>query len=587
MILLALISSIESLLLSIPSAKLHKSIAETHALVSEIDRGIDVYRKNGFRGKRPCKKCPKDQIRIFTIGGSSTFGLPLYYSYYTYSSVLQRLLDEGRPDEKYEVLNAGIAGYGITQVYDSIKTELKKFKPDIIMICSWFNDSSKDMNWYGMTGKSDIEAYKLQLFFRWLQKLRLFKLINNSRTYKVYSYYLLKLQPYILPKGKTRSRPRMKPEEFADVLEMINDLSKEQNFLPILITEPLNRTRGLNNYSNRNHKYYKVIAEAANKFQIQLIDTLTPIYENRDSWLFYDFIHPNERGHQIIGNAIFEQLFAESSQTPRSLEFWKGKNINLKQASFKNEIQIQLDKRELKQTQYKFNLNFPFLNKNRASLIAMLNQNKIFEEKISSQNLPFELSVDFNGKKLLPINELTIKLNLDTNLNPQFKIGSSDYYSPVYIKAVSGGKGHGWTSQVQVAQLNTSPNQRGYNIVSIDSKTGNVLSTAFFDIFGDETSNAKLEEYFLSFKNSKIEKPIIVVSVSTDGFHNANAEILSKSFRQIGGTGYSPQAFESFLLIGVPGLEPGKAYEEHGFQLIEKEIGDKDSVKASLIELVK
>ena len=585
---LGVISTAEALLLAIPSSYLEKSITHTNFLVPPIDRGVEIYRKNGFRGKSPCKDCPDEEIKIFTIGGSSTFGLPLYYSYYTYSSVLQRLLNEGRPNEKYEVLNAGIAGYGIVQVLDSIKTELLKHKPDIIMICSWFNDSAKNMNWYGMTGKSDIEAYKMHLFLRWLQDFPPYKLISNSRLYKLYSYYLLKIQPYVLQKSKgqkIKPRTRTNTDEFKLVLEEINELSKKHNFLPIFITEALNRTKGFHPSLKKN-KYYRTIVNTAETLQIPVIDTLTPLFKNKDKWLFYDFIHPNERGHEVIADAIFDQLFAQETQTKRSLKFWKKNKVSLQQAKVKRSPIIQITKENALNDLYNVNLSLPYLSNYQAKLSARFNGEVIYETIIDKDKTR-SISISLKGKKLLPLNDLSFKASVSTAGNKKFLINNTGVYSPVYIKALSGGKEHGWRSEVHIQGLNASPNQRGYNIVVIGSQSGSVLSSAHFDIFGNLDANQKLAKYIASLSNFSENNlaPIVLVSVKTDGFHNADPEILSKAFRSIGGTGYTPQAFESFMLIGVPGSTPGSAYEEHAYKLIETEIGDKNIVKASLIEI--
>ena len=126
----------------IPQSYLLTEVSSPPSLTTP-DRGNLALQKHGFRGKRPCRTCSDDLIRIVTMGGSSTYGVPMYHSADTYSAELQRLLDVGRPWENYEVLNGGIAGFGLTQILDALEQVVLKTKPDIVSVCAWFNDSSQ------------------------------------------------------------------------------------------------------------------------------------------------------------------------------------------------------------------------------------------------------------------------------------------------------------------------------------------------------------------------------------------------------------------------------------------------------------
>ncbi|MEZ4754979.1 MAG: GDSL-type esterase/lipase family protein [Bdellovibrionota bacterium] len=535
---------LESYLQIIPKSVFASGVVNIEPLVPDVDRGIEAYRKNGFRGKRPCKDCPKDNIRIFTIGGSSTYGIPLYYDVHTYSSVLQRMLDEKRPGENYEVLNAGIAGYGITQVYDSIKNELLQYKPDIVIINAWFNDSAAGMNWYGMQGKSDIEAFKLTLFMRWLQNFPPYKIVHYSRLFNLYKYYLLKIQPHFISESKVKRksspRIRMKSGEFESVLHDIMHLSQEAGFLPMLVFEPLNRTRVLNKEVNSN-KYYKVLEATAKKFDVPLIDPLTAISQRGDDWLFYDFIHPNKLGHEEVAKAIYKTFYDQSLQTDKSRIFWETKKIQPGLPDVNAEKVFVIDKTELDSRIIKVTAAIPYAAARQGKLELSLEGKSIASKPgltSVARDFTFKIPSDY---QLLPLNKISFKARFETSGIPKFLIGGTEAYSPVQIVVKSGGKDYGWQSQIDVQGFSISPNQRGYNLVVLSGRTGDVLAIELFDIFNTASENKRLENFFNSLGVSEEVCPrLLSFLLRQMEFYNANKSLLTKTFQIIGASGDLP-----------------------------------------------
>lgn len=279
--------------------------------LAPADRGNEALRKNGYRGKRPCRDCPADTIRIVSMGGSSTYGVPMRHAALAYPARLEQLLIERHPGQRFEVLNGGIPGYGIFQIVDSLEKEVLKIKPDIVTICAWFNDSSKRPSWYGYLDRSDRESMRRvdelrriegSWYYRFLSQLRLYALLRGA---------IVKLTAQVNPSRKRRSTGRRTtPEEFRLGLERVLELSRQYDFKVILIFEPLNRTLGRQEAVARN-RYYRVIEEIARAHSVPVVDTLTAFHEHHGEWLFYDFIHPNEHGHRIIAEAIYRTVFAD------------------------------------------------------------------------------------------------------------------------------------------------------------------------------------------------------------------------------------------------------------------------------------
>lgn len=298
-------------------------------LVAPVDRGGKLLQTHGYRGKRPCTDCPDSKIRIVTMGGSSTFGVPMRFSGKTYSAILQKLLDTRPASEQYEVLNAGIAGFGIWQIVEALERTVLVDKPDIVMICPWFNDSSWIPGWYGFPDLSDKEAFEVVKKLRTLESSSWYKILRNSQAYALMRFgvqWLLKKEPTVKKSSPRQERKRRSsPAEFRAGVEYFLALAEKHNFLPIFVTEALNRTRPWDDLKDQ-HPYYKVLFELGQQHGVPIVDTLTPLAQRPEEWLFYDFIHPNEHGHGTIAQAIFESFFDVSWHTERSRSwFWRQK----------------------------------------------------------------------------------------------------------------------------------------------------------------------------------------------------------------------------------------------------------------------
>ena len=83
-----------------------------------------------------------DEIRIFCVGDSITFGWGLPDENSTYPKKLQSLLDEQEAKGKYTVVNAGVPSYTSLQALRFID-RIMKYGPDLIILCVGWNDLSR------------------------------------------------------------------------------------------------------------------------------------------------------------------------------------------------------------------------------------------------------------------------------------------------------------------------------------------------------------------------------------------------------------------------------------------------------------
>jgi len=107
--------------------------------------GPGVFLKNGiplYHGKllNLIGTLPEEEsvVRVFTIGDSFTYGYGVNRNE-TYSYYLQLLLNNNSMYKNFEVINIGICGYNLFQIYEVFK-EVLKYQPDIIIYGIMDND---------------------------------------------------------------------------------------------------------------------------------------------------------------------------------------------------------------------------------------------------------------------------------------------------------------------------------------------------------------------------------------------------------------------------------------------------------------
>ncbi|MCO6430301.1 MAG: SGNH/GDSL hydrolase family protein [Deltaproteobacteria bacterium] len=398
----------EAVLDSLPEKALLKTVTNVPPIAPE-DRGNVLFRRNGFRGLRPCVDCPRDSLRIFTMGGSSTFGTPMFYRNDSYTARLRRIVEERRPGEKIEIYNAGIPGYGIMQILDSIEKVIVKYRPDIITICAWFNDHSAIPGWYGFYGKSDKEAHELVALLRKIEGNRYYKKVSGTRLYGVFRYALLKARDLIPKIGTERSkrRPRMSPDEFAWAMEQIVSLSKKHDFLPVIILEATNRTANLKAASRKN-KYYRRMLEISKVHNIPLVNPLDEFGKRKEEWLFYDFIHPNQAGHQIIAEKLYSKLFLDPGNKALR-EIYKSKGIDAQRPDARKEYVLQIPSPSLQHSALKLRVSMPEANDSDNLLELVINgDHTLIQTGVGNQ--PKDFIFRFDSASLnRPITDIRIR----------------------------------------------------------------------------------------------------------------------------------------------------------------------------------
>ena len=102
----------------------------------------EKYNSYGFRGDEFEKEKPHDTYRIFTVGGSTTFGVGANGDE-TWPANLQKIINKEITEKKIEVINFGEYGAKSESEYILIKNKIISLNPDLIIMYDGWNDLNK------------------------------------------------------------------------------------------------------------------------------------------------------------------------------------------------------------------------------------------------------------------------------------------------------------------------------------------------------------------------------------------------------------------------------------------------------------
>jgi len=119
-------------------------LAQTKKVNHECFESSTTYNSYGFRGNEFEKEKPDNTFRIFTVGGSSTFGSAAFDNE-TWPAHLQQVIKEKITGEEIEVINFGLGGARTDSEYELIKNKLLSFDPDLIIMYYGWNDAQYNL----------------------------------------------------------------------------------------------------------------------------------------------------------------------------------------------------------------------------------------------------------------------------------------------------------------------------------------------------------------------------------------------------------------------------------------------------------
>jgi len=285
----------------------------------QLGRDEFLINSKGFVGREFDQEKPKGTFRIISIGDSCTFTNGIWAR--AYPALLERLLSEGQPQKAFEVINAGIEGFNSTLARARLTDEILTYDPDMVTIYIGWNDLMKT------SPQEILPSGEVGLLSRIKQESYLFKAYR-----KVIFVYLRHLfgKPGI--HGDTdRVHPfdDLVPVQYRNNVEGMIKTLKDRGVKAMLFTLPTVVTLEMSHQElqkqnvvfpyyvggfdvasllARIRAYNKVILELAARYSIPIVD-LSAIFNEYDKReLFWDTMHPNYRGNEIIAKAIGDRI---------------------------------------------------------------------------------------------------------------------------------------------------------------------------------------------------------------------------------------------------------------------------------------
>jgi lysophospholipase L1-like esterase len=246
---------------------------------------------------------------ILNIGDSITFGANIKDLNQVYGKVLQTIIRQNFPQEKYLVYNAGVGGYNIWQERALLKELTGKIKYDMVLLGLCLNDSSpkmyvnEDIKGAVVNVSGEIESTK-DLFSR--------KFFNRFKLYVMFKEAVKSLQrryPKLFPNSMMWHNVLVNGEGWRSLKDTILEMheSLAQNNIPLVVVIfPYAHQLKLEAKDNIVQNDLLQFCEA---HKILCFD-LFSIYKQHSQRIQWDEegIHPDVNGHKVAGEAIYHYL---------------------------------------------------------------------------------------------------------------------------------------------------------------------------------------------------------------------------------------------------------------------------------------
>jgi lysophospholipase L1-like esterase len=279
-------------------------------------RGLEFrINSKGFLGPEFDEGKAPGVYRIFAVGDSCTFGSGFWRE--TYPAIAAQILGAEAGSGRFEVINAGIEGYNSEFALDRIRTELLAYHPDMLILYVGWNDLMKiDPRNAGATGRYLGVALVLERSF----------LVKAYGKALFYHLRPLVMKPRIGPDpDATRELAAFAPVRYRANLEAAVELLRDHGVVPVLVTLPtvvtadmtqadLERAHvffpyypagyGVDAFLRLHGAYNEVIRKTAAKYGVPMVDLEPVLGGVARRELFWDTMHPSEKGHRLIAEAI-------------------------------------------------------------------------------------------------------------------------------------------------------------------------------------------------------------------------------------------------------------------------------------------
>ena len=235
-----------------------------------------------------------DEYRILAIGESTTFGQGVLPED-AYPKQLERLLDENS-DRDFRVINTGVPGQTSTSILRNIRYQMETYQPHLVLALFGINDTNEALNDLSARVAFGVNVPE------WIAGLRVYRLACIIRDYALH-------HPKVEEHGAWTFFDREQKGEDGEWVD--NPFFLEQ--LKRNTREIIDGVRSegaeyaMLSYLRSNQPLRETLIEIAEENEVLYIDLFDDEAEEK-GWLTPDRFHPNEEGHRVMAERIYEGL---------------------------------------------------------------------------------------------------------------------------------------------------------------------------------------------------------------------------------------------------------------------------------------
>jgi lysophospholipase L1-like esterase len=258
------------------------------------------YNPQRFKGPLMAVPKPREVFRILCYGDSNTDG-PKQGSW---PEVLQEVLNQhlAPASRRYEVVNAGVAGYSSHQGLLRFQQEVKTYQPDLVIVSFGWNDVAQGV------GHADHEFQPSWLrvhLLRWLFKSRLYLVLLENIPLESSSAI-----DHTLPE-----MARVPVTQYLANMERFANLARQHGASTVFLTrphrEPAVTLSQLSGWRGKVPSYNAALRGWAVERRLPLLD-VEALFDNLGATYFSDECHLTGDGHRTLAEALASVLSREA-----------------------------------------------------------------------------------------------------------------------------------------------------------------------------------------------------------------------------------------------------------------------------------
>ncbi len=246
---------------------------------------------------------PAGVTRIAALGCSCTQGCA--DTKQSYPEHMEDILNAQSP-HRYQVINAGVAGYSSFQGLQNLKYTVARYKPDLVTIFFGWND-----HWLANTPDKDVKMKA-----DW--QIDLINFLEKFKTYQAYHWLIARMKK--ASSRNPRQTFRVPLEEYGKNLNSMVDFCQAHGIQPVLITAPFERSQFRVNWffpfppealEKTQEAYNAMVRQVGTTRQVPVIDLGTAfsrLQQKHFPSFFSDGIHFSKVGCRLVAGLIVQRL---------------------------------------------------------------------------------------------------------------------------------------------------------------------------------------------------------------------------------------------------------------------------------------